>query len=40
MRAFVVACIAAVGVAVVAAVVLDSFQDSAAVAFSTSSVRI
>ena len=40
MRVFLAACIAAVAVAVVAAVALDTMQDSASVAFSTSSVRI
>jgi len=36
MRVFFAACVAAVVVAVLAAVVLDSFQESASVAFSTS----
>jgi len=40
MRVFFTACIAAVAIAVIAAVVLDQVQESAGVAFSTSSVRI
>jgi len=40
MRVFFAACIAAVIVAVLAAVALNTVQDSAAIAFSTSSVRI
>ncbi len=40
MRVFFAACIAAIVIAVVAAAVLDIFQESAAVAFSTGAVRI
>jgi len=40
MRVFFTACIAAAVIAVIAALVLNTFQESAAVAFSTSAVRI
>jgi hypothetical protein len=40
MRVFIMACIAAGAIAVVAAFALNTFQESAQVAFSTSSVRI
>jgi hypothetical protein len=40
MRSFVAACIAAIVIAVGAAVVLNGVQKTAAVAFSTSGVRI
>ena len=40
MRSFVVACVAAVVIAIGAAAVLDHYQKPAAAAFSTSGVRI
>jgi hypothetical protein len=40
MRAFIVACIAAVVIAVCAVIVLNSFQEPVNVAFTTSAVRI
>ncbi|MGZ3320184.1 MAG: hypothetical protein ACXU9C_04295 [Xanthobacteraceae bacterium] len=40
MRAFIVACIAAVVIAVCGVVVLNSFQEPVNVAFTTSAVRI
>jgi hypothetical protein len=40
MRAFLIACVAAAVIATGAAVTLYPFQESAAVAFSTSAVRI
>jgi hypothetical protein len=40
MRAFIVACIAAVVIAVCAVVVLNSVQEPVNVAFTTSAVRI
>jgi len=40
MRAFVLACIGAIAIAVVGAVVLGSIQESADRAFSTSAVRL
>ena len=40
MRTFIVACIAAVVIAVCAVVVLNSFQEPVDVAFATSAVRI
>lgn len=40
MRAFIVACIAAVVIAVCVVVVLNSFQEPVNVAFTTSAVRI
>lgn len=40
MRAFIVACIAAVVIAICAVVVLNSFQEPVNVAFTTSAVRI
>ena len=40
MRAVIVACIAAVVIAVCAVVVLNSFQEPVNVAFTTSAVRI
>jgi hypothetical protein len=40
MRAFVVACLVAVLIAICAVVVLNSFQKPAETAFATSSVRI
>ena len=40
MKTFIVACIAAAVIAVGAVAVLDGLQEPAAVAFSTSSVRI
>ena len=39
MRSFVFACIAAVALAVVGAIVLDLFQEPATVAFSTEGAR-
>ncbi len=39
MRSFILACIAAVVIAVIGAVVLDQFQEPAKVAFSTESAR-
>jgi hypothetical protein len=40
MRSFVIACIAAVVIAAVGATALNYFQEPAAVAFSTESVRL
>jgi hypothetical protein len=40
MRAFVFACIGAIGIAIIGAVVLGSIQESADQAFSTSAVRL
>jgi len=40
MRVFVTACIAAAVIAIVAALALNSIQEPASVAFSTSAVRI
>jgi hypothetical protein len=40
MRVFLVAIIAAAVIAVIAALALNSFQESASVAFSTSAVRL
>lgn len=40
MRVFITACIFAAAVAVVAALALNAFQESAQVAFSTSAVRL
>jgi riboflavin transporter FmnP len=40
MRSFVIACIAAVVIAAVGAAALNYFQEPAAVAFSTESVRL
>jgi hypothetical protein len=40
MRVFLIAIIAAAVIAVIAALVLNSFQESVAVAFSTSAVRL
>jgi hypothetical protein len=40
MRIFLTACVAAAVIAVVAALVLNTFQESASVAFSTSAVRL
>jgi hypothetical protein len=40
MRSFIASCIAAILIAVLGAIALDHFQESARVAFSTSSVRL
>jgi hypothetical protein len=40
MRVYVGACFAAAIIAIVAVIVLNSFQESASVAFSTSAVRL
>jgi hypothetical protein len=40
MWVFIVSCAVAAGIAICAAVSLDKFQESAAVAFTTSAVRI
>jgi hypothetical protein len=40
MRIFFTACIAAAVIAVIAALALNTFQESASVAFSTSAVRL
>ena len=39
MRSFILACIAAVGMAVIGAIVLDQFQRPVTVAFSTEGAR-
>ncbi len=40
MRSFIIACVAAIVLAVVAAYALNAFQEPVSVAFSTQSVRI
>ena len=40
MRSFILACLAATVIAVVGAFILDSFQESASVAFATESARV
>jgi hypothetical protein len=40
MRSFILACLAAVGIAVIAAVALSFVQETAAVAFATEGVRL
>lgn len=40
MKAFIIACVVAIVVAVVGGVVLGNFQENAAKAFSTTSVRL
>lgn len=40
MSSFVVACVAAIVIAIIGAVALDHFQEPAAVAFATTGVRL
>lgn len=40
MRSFVAACVAAIVIAIVGALVLDHFQESASVAYATKGVRL
>lgn len=40
MRTFIIACIAAVVIAAIAAIILNSIQEPVAVAFSTNEVRL